>query len=270
MASCRTSSTRTIAEAVGAAFVEVTGAEPAVWRTTCASRPGRWPPPSPGARVAQGADVVNAGLGSTDLLYYASGSLGPARRDVHRQPQPGPLQRHQAVPRRAPCRSASDTGLTEIRDRAAEACSAPRRRRPGRDRAEDLLPGYAEHLRTLVDLSGIRPLKVVVDAGNGMGGHTVPAVFEGLPIDAGRRSTSSSTAPSPTTRPTRWSPPTCVDLQTAVREHRRRHRAGLRRRRRPVLGGRRARRVRSPRRRSPRWSRCASWPSTRARRSSTT
>ena len=46
----------------------------------------------------------------------------------------------------------------------------------------DLLPGYAEYLKKLVDLSGIRPLKVVVDAGNGMAGHTVPTVFAGLPI----------------------------------------------------------------------------------------
>jgi phosphomannomutase len=46
----------------------------------------------------------------------------------------------------------------------------------------DLLPGYAEHLRKLVDISGISPLTVAVDAGNGMAGHTVPKVFEGLPI----------------------------------------------------------------------------------------
>ncbi|MFJ2599013.1 phosphohexomutase domain-containing protein, partial [Streptomyces erythrochromogenes] len=48
---------------------------------------------------------------------------------------------------------------------------------------QDSLKGYAEHLRSLVDLVSIRPLKVVVDAGNGMGGHTVPTVFEGLPLD---------------------------------------------------------------------------------------
>jgi phosphomannomutase len=75
-----------------------------------------------------------------------------------------------------------DTGLTEIRDRAAElvgVTAAP----SGSLIEKDLLSGYAHHLRTLVDLTGIRPLKVVVDAGNGMGGHTVPAVFEGLPIE---------------------------------------------------------------------------------------
>lgn len=73
-----------------------------------------------------------------------------------------------------------DSGLIEIRDLAAS-------RTPGSGGGsvieKDLLPGYAEYLHGLVDLSAIRPLKVVVDAGNGMGGHTVPAVFAGLPID---------------------------------------------------------------------------------------
>lgn len=54
---------------------------------------------------------------------------------------------------------------------------------PGTVTELDSLPGYAEHLKGLVDLTSIRPLKVVVDAGNGMGGHTVPTVFEGLPLD---------------------------------------------------------------------------------------
>ena len=54
----------------------------------------------------------------------------------------------------------------------------PRRHRSG----GTCSPGYADYLKKLVDLSAIRPLKVAVDAGNGMGGHTVPKVFEGLPI----------------------------------------------------------------------------------------
>jgi phosphomannomutase len=49
--------------------------------------------------------------------------------------------------------------------------------------ARDVLRDYAAHLRTLVDLTGIRPLKVVVDAANGMAGHTVPTVLAGLPLD---------------------------------------------------------------------------------------
>jgi phosphomannomutase len=72
-----------------------------------------------------------------------------------------------------------DTGLAEIRDRAGEYLDngLPQAKQPGTVEQVDLLAAYAAHLRGLVDLSGIRPLKVVVDAGNGMGGYTVPAVL---------------------------------------------------------------------------------------------
>jgi phosphomannomutase len=76
----------------------------------------------------------------------------------------------------------SDTGLTEIRDMAAAGVPAVDEA-PGSISARDLLSGYADHLKTLIDLSGIRPLKVVVDAGNGMAGYTAPKVFEGLPLE---------------------------------------------------------------------------------------
>ncbi|MEV4071198.1 phosphomannomutase/phosphoglucomutase [Nonomuraea fuscirosea] len=169
------------AEAVGAAFVEVTGAgSVVVAHDMRESSPPLAEAFIRGAR-SRGADVVHAGLGSTDLLYYASGSLAlpgvmftashnPARYNGMKMCRSG------AVP------IGGDTGLTEIRDRAAEllgATFAP----GGSVIGKDLLTGYADHLRTLVDLRGIRPLKVVVDAGNGMGGHTVPAVFDGLPIE---------------------------------------------------------------------------------------
>ncbi|MFI7450835.1 phosphomannomutase/phosphoglucomutase [Nonomuraea sp. NPDC049714] len=170
-----------IAEAVGAAFVDVTGAESVV--VAHDMRDSSVPLADAFVRGARsrGADVVHAGLGSTDLLYYASGSLGlagvmftashnPARYNGMKMCRAG------AVP------IGGDTGLTEIRDRAAELIGdtgAP----TGSLIEKDLLQGYADHLRTLVDLSANRPLKVVVDAGNGMGGHTVPAVFAGLPIE---------------------------------------------------------------------------------------
>ncbi|UBU14711.1 phosphomannomutase/phosphoglucomutase [Nonomuraea gerenzanensis] len=169
------------AEAVGAAFVEVTGAESVVVAHDMReSSPLLAEAFIRGARSRR-ADVVHAGLGSTDLLYYASGSLGlpgvmftashnPARYNGMKMCRSG------AVP------IGGDTGLTEIRDRAAELVGVTAT--PSGSLIEkDLLQGYADHLRGLVDLSGIRPLKVVVDAGNGMGGHTVPAVFEGLPIE---------------------------------------------------------------------------------------
>ncbi|MGW4403005.1 phosphomannomutase/phosphoglucomutase [Nonomuraea sp. NPDC004702] len=170
-----------IAEAVGAAFVEVTGAASVV--VAHDMRESSVPLAEAFVRGARsrGADVVFAGLGSTDLLYYASGSLGlpgvmftashnPARYNGMKMCRAG------AVP------IGGETGLAEIRDRAAELLGAPATP-TGSLIEKDLLSGYAAHLRGLVDLSAIRPLKVVADAGNGMAGHTVPAVFEGLPLE---------------------------------------------------------------------------------------
>jgi phosphomannomutase len=75
-----------------------------------------------------------------------------------------------------------DTGLRELRQMIEDG-GAPAAGPAGRITERDLLSGYAEHLKKLVDISAIRPLKAAVDAGNGMAGYTVPRVFEGLPID---------------------------------------------------------------------------------------
>jgi phosphomannomutase len=170
-----------IAEAVGAAFVRVTGASAIV--TAHDMRTSSGPLSAAFARGAtgQGADVIEAGLGSTDMLYYASGSLdmpGAMFTASHNPAQYNGIKLCRAGAKPV----GQDTGLTEIRelvDGGVPAHDGP----AGTVSARDLLSGYAEHLKTLVDLSGIRRLKVVVDAGNGMGGHTVPSVFEGLPID---------------------------------------------------------------------------------------
>ncbi|MFG2002390.1 phosphomannomutase/phosphoglucomutase [Spirillospora sp. NPDC048911] len=169
------------AEAIGAAFVRVTGATAVV--TAHDMRESSGPLAEAFARGAtgQGADVIEAGLGSTDLLYYASGSLdlpGAMFTASHNPAKYNGLKL---------CRAGAkpigrDTGLTEIRELVEKGVPA-HDGETGTVTQRDLLKGYADHLKTLVDLSGIRPLKVVVDAGNGMGGHTVPSVFESLPID---------------------------------------------------------------------------------------
>jgi phosphomannomutase len=174
------------AEAVGAAFVRVTGAAAVV--TAHDMRSSSVPLSRAFARgvTGQGADVVEAGLGSTDMLYYASGSL-----DL-----PGAMFTASHNPARYNgiklCRAGAapvgrDSGLTDIRRLIEGGPIAPAGER-GEVTGRDLLADYAAHLRRLVDLSGIRPLKVVVDAGNGMGGHTVPAVLgdtklPALPLD---------------------------------------------------------------------------------------
>jgi len=163
-----------VARAVGAAFARVTGAERIV--TARDMRASSAPLAAAFAEgvTAQGADVLDAGLGSTDLLYFASGSLdlpgamftashNPARYNGIK------LCRAGAAP------VGQDTGLREIRALAEQDLEPAGRR--GRVEQRDLLPAYADYLLGLVDLAAIRPLTVVVDAGNGMAGHTVPAVL---------------------------------------------------------------------------------------------
>jgi phosphomannomutase len=167
-----------VARAVGAAFARVTGAERIV--TARDMRESSAPLAAAFAEgvTAQGADVLDAGLGSTDLLYFAAGSLdlpgamftashNPARYNGIK------LCRAGAAP------VGQDTGLREIRALAEQDLEPAARR--GRVEQRDLLPAYAAYLLGLVDLAGIRPLTVVVDAGNGMAGHTVPAVL-GSPL----------------------------------------------------------------------------------------
>jgi len=169
-----------VAEAVGAAFARLTGASAVVtvhdMRT---SSPPLAEAFGQGA-AAQGTDVVSGGLGSTDMLYYASGSLGIPGAMITASHNPAKyngikLCREGARP------VGSETGLTELAAMIGAGVPASAAA-PGVITQRDLLSGYAAHLKTLVDLSGIRPLKVAVDAGNGMAGHTVPKVFEGLPI----------------------------------------------------------------------------------------
>jgi phosphomannomutase len=170
-----------VAESVGAAFVRVTGAPVVVTAHDMrASSPGLAAAFAAGA-TSQGANVVEAGLGSTDLLYYASGSLNVPGAMFTASHNPA---RYNGIKL---CRSGArpvgeETGLAEIRamiDNGVPAYDGA----PGTVSRRDLLSGYADHLKTLVNLSGIRPLKIVADAGNGMGGLTVPKVFAGLPID---------------------------------------------------------------------------------------
>ncbi len=143
-------------------------------------------------------------------------------------------------------RSARDSGLAEIRDLVAAGATRTRRaaRAPSPDR--DLLAAYAGHLVGLAPVTG-RRLKVVVDAGSGMAGLTVPAVAALLGRrrrSSWSRCTSSSTAvPAPRGQPDRPGQP--GRPAGAGRRGGRRRRAGLRRRRRPLLPRRRARRRRA-------------------------
>ncbi|HSA49292.1 MAG TPA: phosphomannomutase/phosphoglucomutase [Yinghuangia sp.] len=203
------------ARALGAAFVEVTGADAiVVGRDMRPSSPGLSRAFAEGA-ASRGADVTEIGLASTDELYYASGSLdlpGAMFTASHNPAQYNGIKM---------CRAGAspigqDTGLSAIRE-LAEKGLPDRDGKPGTITEQDVLPGYAEYLRSLVDLTAIRPLKVVVDAGNGMGGHTVPAVLDGLPLDViPMYFELDGTFPNHEANP--LDPKNIVDLQAKVRE----------------------------------------------------
>ena len=133
--------------------------------------------------VQEGVDVTMIGLASTDMLYFASGSLdlpGAMFTASHNPAKYNGIKlcRAGAAP------VGQDTGLADIQREVEQDTGAPRTAAtPGKLTSQDLLTEYVAYLHKLVDLSHSRPLKIVVDAGNGMGGHTVPAVFDGLPIE---------------------------------------------------------------------------------------
>jgi phosphomannomutase len=169
-----------VAEAVGAAFVRLTGAKALVTLHDMRTSSGPLAEALGRGAASQGAEVIHGGLGSTDMVYYASGSMGIAGAMITASHNPA---RYNGIKL---CKAGArpvgiETGLAEIKELVANGVPAYDGE-PGSITSADLLPGYAEYLKKLVDLSGIRPLKVVADAGNGMAGHTVPQVFEGLPI----------------------------------------------------------------------------------------
>lgn len=179
-----------VAEAVGAAFVRLTNAKQLV--TLHDMRTSSEPLASALARGAasEGANVIQGGLGSTDMVYYAAGFLDIPGAMITASHNPA---RYNGIKL---CKAGAkpvgiETGLADIKkfvesalnDNSNTEGAGASAVKPGTITDRDLLPGYASYLKKLVDISGIRPLKVVADAGNGMAGHTVPKVFEGLPID---------------------------------------------------------------------------------------
>ncbi|MET7417593.1 phosphomannomutase/phosphoglucomutase [Dactylosporangium sp. NPDC005555] len=180
-----------VAEALGRAFVQTLRSRGEFAERVVTAHDMRESGPALAAAFAagvqaEGADVVESGLGSTDLLYFASGTLdlpGAMFTASHNPAQYNGIK----LCKRGAKPVGQDSGLTEVRERAQAILEgrgeAPSGGRVGGIEQRGMLAGYSAYLRGLVDLSGIRPLTVVVDAGNGMGGYTVPAVLgEGLPL----------------------------------------------------------------------------------------
>jgi len=129
----------------------------------------------------QGLDVVDLGLASTDLVLFAAGRLdapGAMFTASHNPARYNGIKLCLAGARPV----GEDTGLGDIRRLAASGVgSAPTE--VGRIEELDLLDEFAAHVRSFVDVDALRPLRVVADTANGMGGLVVPRVFEGLPFE---------------------------------------------------------------------------------------
>ena len=128
--------------------------------------------------TSQGMDVIRIGLASTDMLYFASGKLGLPGAMFTASHNPAQYNGIKLCLSNArPI--GKESGLVTIENFVREG-SPIALRNVGIEKQRNMLEEYVDHLLTLVDVSKIRPLKIIVDAGNGMAGHTAPAIFARL------------------------------------------------------------------------------------------
>ena len=168
-----------LARALGVAFVQFTNATSVVVAHDMRpSGPGLVSAFQDGA-TSRGASVVNLGLASTDLLYYASGILnlpGAMFTASH-----NPAQYNGIKMCTAGARSIGiDSGLAEVRELARAALATNVVGDEGKVTKRNMLADFADHVLSFIDVASLRPLKVVADTANGMGGLVVPAVFDRL------------------------------------------------------------------------------------------
>ena len=205
-----------IARRIGSAFAEFTGARSVVLGRDC-----RISSPSLAAAFGEGvtgrgADVVDIGLATTDMLYFASGRLN----------QPGAMFTASHNPPRyngvklcgvgaAPV--GADSGLEEVRDLASRELLDPAPT-PGRVTAQDLVEEYIDHVLSFVEVEKIAPLTVVADAANGMAGLVLERIFDRLPAKlVGLYLDLDGTFPNHPADPIQ--PENQADLKRAVPEH---------------------------------------------------
>ena len=130
--------------------------------------------------MSQGVDVVDIGLASTDMMYFASGSMDLPGAVFTASHNPAGYNGIKMC-RRGAKPLGGDTGLDTIKE-ASRTLLDPAES-TGTSRSVDLLNDFADHVLSFIDVSSLRPLKVVADTANGMGGLVVPAVFDKLPFD---------------------------------------------------------------------------------------
>jgi phosphomannomutase len=178
------------AEAIGRAYVEQF--EPrriAVGRDMRLSSPGMQEALMRGAAAA-GADVLDLGLVGTEMVYFAVGSLGlEGGAMVTASHNPKEYTGMKLV-RRGALPVGSESGLLDVRDRAVSEQDTsgvrPRTGPNGTVEAYDIWPAYVDRVLSFVDVGAIKPLRVVIDAANGMSGTMLPPVLERLPVETVR------------------------------------------------------------------------------------
>jgi phosphomannomutase len=134
--------------------------------------------------TGEGASVTDLGLASTDMLYFASGRLdapGVVFTASHNPADYNGIKFCRAGARPV----GEDSGLVELQRLTLDALAEGQRATgaPGSVKELDLLEDYAAHVRSFVDPAALRPLRVVADVANGMGGLVVPPVFAPLPVE---------------------------------------------------------------------------------------
>ena len=166
--------------------------------------------------TSQGLEVIRIGLASTDMLYFAAGKLnfpGAMFTASHNPAEYNGIKLCLSGARPI----GKESGLLTI-ERFVNDGSPIDFRSVGNESNRDMLAEYVDHLLTLVDLSEIRPLKIVVDAGNGMAGHTAPAVFARLNCEViPMYYELDGTFPNHEANPI--DPKNLKDLQKAVKKH---------------------------------------------------
>jgi phosphomannomutase len=205
------------AEQIGRAFVQFLGCTSvAVGRDMRASSEPLFAAFARGVTLA-GADVADLGLTSTDELYFAVGKYGyPAGAMITASHNPKDYNGFKLCRENAIALSA-ETGVFAVRDlvSAGSFTDAPR---PGRIASRDALADFTDHCLSFIDRDAIKPLKLVIDCGNGMGGLIVPAIFSRLPVEViPLYFDLDGTFPNHPASPIE--PENMVDVQRAVREH---------------------------------------------------
>jgi phosphomannomutase len=131
-----------------------------------------------------GADVLDIGLVGTEMVYFAVGDLeldgGIMVTASHNPKQYTGMK----IVRRGALPVGGESGLLEIRERAMAGFDASLSQKQSQVSEYDVWPGYVERVLSFIDAGAVRPLRVVIDAGNGMAGAMLPPVLEWLPIDA--------------------------------------------------------------------------------------